>query len=51
MWDPKPCFFELFDVHPYGRYETSGHSLNDPMGEDLDKWYQVVMTYLPENEI
>ena len=47
---PKTPFFELFEVHPYGRYETNGYSLSDPMGKDLDKWYHVIMKYLPENE-
>lgn len=44
---PKTPYYELFEVHPYGRYETIGYN---PMGKDLDKWYQVIMKYLPENE-
>ena len=45
---PKTPFFELFDVHPYGRCQTSGYDPNSPKGKDLDAWYKVIMEYLSE---
>ena len=43
---PKTPYYELFEVHPCGRYETRGYNPNSPKGKDLDTWYQVIMDYL-----
>lgn len=47
---PKTPYYELFDVHPNGRYETSGYSPDDPKGKDLDNWYRVIMKHLLETK-
>lgn len=47
---PKTPYFELFEVHPCGRYKTNGYDPNSPMGRELDIWYNVIMKYLAKNE-
>lgn len=47
---PKTPYYELFEVHPYGRCETSGYNTNSLKGKDLDSWYQVILKYLFEEE-
>lgn len=43
---PKTPYYELFDVHPCGRYKISGYNPNSPGGKELDTWYQVIMKYM-----
>lgn len=47
---PKTPYFELFDIHPCGRYITSGYNPNSPKGEELDAWYRVTLSYLAESD-
>lgn len=47
---PKTPYYELFEVHPYGRYETSGYNPKSLKGKDLDAWYQVILKYLFKKE-
>ncbi len=46
---PKTPYYDLFEVHPCGRFPTNGYDPNSPMGKDLDTWYQVIMDYLSED--
>ena len=46
---PKTPYYDLFEVHPCGRFQTNGYNPNSPMGKDLDTWYQVIMDYLSDD--
>lgn len=46
---PKTPYYDLFEVHPCGRFQTNGNNPNSPMGKDLDTWYQVIMDYLSDD--
>lgn len=45
---PKTAYYELFEVHAYGRMEISGYDPDSPKGKELDMWYQVIMKYLSQ---
>lgn len=45
---PKTPYFELFEVHPCGRYEINDYAPDSPMSRDLDSWYNVILEYLSE---